>query len=149
MRGASKEGAAARDPHRVNSGLTPVYINGQELLALLDTGCEVDLVSAETARRCNLPVHSLDQSLRRRFADADGRQNARIGTVTGVKCQFQSEMGTIDTVWDFYVGLLHHDVILGMSWVTQWKAHMRPLQAAMEICAPGDEERVHLSVHLT
>ena len=139
-----KEDAAARDPPRVNSALIRVYINGQELLALLDTGCEVDLVSEKTARRCSLPVHSLAQSLRLRFAD--GRQNARIGKVTGVKCQFQSEMGTIDTVWDFYVGPVHHDVILGMPWVTQWKARMRPLQAAIEGCAPGDEERVHLSV---
>ena len=78
MRGASKEDAAARDPPRVNSALIRVYINGQELLALLDTGCEVDLVSEETARRCNLPVHSLAQSLRLRFAD--GRQNA--GNIT-------------------------------------------------------------------
>ena len=35
---ASKEDAAARDPPRVNSGLIRVYINGQELLAFLDTG---------------------------------------------------------------------------------------------------------------
>ena len=102
----------------------------------------MDLVSEGTARRCNLPAHSLAQSLRLRFAD--GRQNARIGKVTGVKCQFQSEMGTIDTVWDFYVGPVHHDVILGMPWVTQWKACMRPLQATIEVCAPGDEERVPL-----
>ena len=106
----------------------------------------MDLVSEETARRCNLPVHSLAQSLRFRFAD--GRQNGRIGKVTGVKCQFQSEMGTIDTVWDFYVGPVHHGVILGMRgmWVPQWTARMRPLQAAIEVCAPGAEERVHLSV---
>ena len=90
MRAASNEDAAARDQPAVNSALIRVYINGQELLALLDTGCEVDLVSEETARRCNLPVHSLAQSLRLRFAD--GRQNARIGKVTGVKCQFQSEI---------------------------------------------------------
>ena len=117
MRGASNEDAAARDPPRVNAALIRVYINGQELLALLDTGCKVDLVSEETARRCNLPVHSLAQSLRPRFAD--GRQNARIGKLTGMKCQFQSEVGTIDTVWDFYVGPVHHNVILGMPWMTQ------------------------------
>ena len=99
MRGASKEDAAARDPPRVNSALIRVYINGRELLALLDTGCEVDLVSEETARRCNLPAHS--------FRFADGRQNTRLGNVTGVKCQFQPEMGTIDTVWGFYVGPVH------------------------------------------
>ena len=74
---------------------------------------------------------------------------AQDGKVTGVKCQFQSEMGTIDTVWDFYVGPVHHDVILGMLWVTQWKARMRPLQATIEVCAPGDEERVHLSIFPT
>ena len=106
VRGASNEDAAARDPPRVNSVLIRVYINGQELVALLDTACEVDLVSEETARRCNLPIHFLAQSLRHRFAA--GRQNARIGKFTGVKCQFQSEMGTIDTVWDFYVGPMHH-----------------------------------------
>ena len=144
MRGASKEDAAAQDPPRVNSAIIRVYITKHELLALINAGCEVHLVSEETARRCNLPVHSLAQSLRLRFAD--GRQNARIGKVTGVKCQFQSEVGTTDTVWDFYVGPVHHDVILGMPWVTQWKARMRPLQAAIEVCAPGDEERVHLSV---
>ena len=99
MRGDSKEDAAARDPPMVNSALIRVYINGQELLALLDTGCEVDLVSQETARRCNLQVYSLAQSVRRSFAD--GRQNARIGKFTGVKCQFQSGMGSIDTVWEF------------------------------------------------
>ena len=92
MRGASNENAEGRDPPRVNSALIRVYINGQELLALLDKGCEVDLVSEETARRCKLPVHSLAQSLRLRFAD--GRQNARIDKATRVKCQFQSEMGT-------------------------------------------------------
>ena len=27
-------------------------------------------------------------------------------------------MGTIDAVWDFYVGQVHHNVILGMPWVT-------------------------------
>ena len=110
MRGVSKEDAAAPDPPRVNSALIRVYIKGQGLLALLDTGCGVDSVSEETARRCNLPVHSLAQSLRLRFAD--GRQNARIGKVTEVKCQFQSEIDTIDTVWDFYVGPVHHDVIV-------------------------------------
>ena len=62
VRGASREDAAARDPPRVNCALIRVYINGQEPLALLDTGCEVDLVSEETARRCNLPVHTLAQS---------------------------------------------------------------------------------------
>ena len=92
VRGASNEDAAARDPPIVNSAFIRVYISGQELLALLDAGCEVELVSEEKARRCNLPVHSLAQSLRPRFAD--GRQNARIGKVTGVKCQFLSEMGT-------------------------------------------------------
>ena len=34
----SKGDAAAPDPPRVNSALIRVYINGQELLALLDTG---------------------------------------------------------------------------------------------------------------
>ena len=51
MRGASKEDAAARDPPSVNSALIRVYINRQELLALLDTGCKGDVVSEETARR--------------------------------------------------------------------------------------------------
>ena len=55
-------------------------------------------------------------------------------------------MGTIDTVWNFYVGPVHHDIILGTPWMTQWKARMRPLQAGVEVCMPGDEERVHLSV---
>ena len=69
-----------------------------------------------------------------------------MGTATGVKCQFQSELDTIDTVRDFSIGLVHHDESLGMPWVTQWKARMRPLQATVEVCAPGAEERVHLSV---
>ena len=45
-----------------------------------------------------------------------------------------------------YIGPVHHDVILGMPWVAQWKARMRPLQAAIEVCAPGAEERVRISV---
>ena len=61
----------------------------------------------------------------------------------------QSELGTIDTVWEFYVEPVHHDLILGMPWVTQWKARTRPLQAAIEVCVPGDEETVHLSVFPT
>ena len=66
MRGASKEDAAARDPPRVNSALIRVCINGQELLALLDTGCEVDLVSAQNY-----------------FLDSGWRQNlAVVGTET-------------------------------------------------------------------
>ena len=50
------------------------------------------------------------KSKQRRFAD--GRHNARIRKVTRVKCQVQSEMGATDTVWDFYVGPVHHDVIV-------------------------------------
>lgn len=49
-------------------------------------------------------------------------------------------------VRDFYVGPVHHAVILGMPWVTQWKARMRPQEGAVEVCVPGDNERVHLSV---
>ena len=67
--GVSKQDAAARDPPRVKSAFIRAYSNVQELLAVFDTGCEVDLVSEETARRCNLPVHSLAQSLRLTFAD--------------------------------------------------------------------------------
>ena len=67
--GAIEKDIAAPGPPRVNSALIRVYINGQERLALLDTGYEVDLVSEETARRRNLPVHSLAQSLRPRFVD--------------------------------------------------------------------------------
>ena len=73
--GASKEAAAIPDPTGANSALTGVYINGQELLALLDTECEVD--SEEPAWRCNLPVHSWAQSLQLRFADE--RQHTTIG----------------------------------------------------------------------
>ena len=144
MRGARKEDTAAPDPPRVNSALIRVYISGRELLTLLDTGCEVDLVSEETARRCDLPDHSFAQSLRLRFTDE--RQNTRIGKITGVKCQVQSEMGTLNAVQEFYVGPVVHDVILGMPWVAQWKARMRPIQAVIEMCVPGEEERVHLSV---
>ena len=61
------------------------------------------------------PASPLFGSILGKFAD--GRQNTRIGNVAGDKCQFQSEMGTIEAVWDFYVGPVHHDVILGMPWV--------------------------------
>ena len=36
---ADKEDAAAPDPPRVKSALVRAYMNGQELLGLLDTGC--------------------------------------------------------------------------------------------------------------
>ena len=32
---------------------------------------------------------------------------------------------------------------------TMWKVYMRPQQEAFEVCAPGANERVHLSVLLT
>ena len=100
MRGKSKDDAAAPETSRVNYAFIRACTNGQELLALLGTGCEVGLVSEETARRRNLPVHFLAQSPRLRFAD--GRENARIGKATVVKCQFRSGMGTIATVRDLY-----------------------------------------------
>ena len=124
--GASNEDAAALDAPRVDSALIPVHIDGQELLPLSDTGCEVDLVCSDMAQKCNLAVHCLAQPLQLRFAD--GRHNATIGEVRGVKSELQMEMLLL-TISDFHVRPVHHDVILGMRWVTQWKARMRPVQA--------------------
>ena len=143
MRGAAEKRAAFEDPPRVSSALIQVCIKGQELQALLDTGCEVDLLSEEAARKCNLPVHSLAHSLRLRFAD--GRLNERIGKTTAVKCQFKADSGVLCMIRDFYVGPVHHDMILGMPWVTEWNARMGPHQGAIAISAPGNAERVHLS----
>ena len=112
-------------------------------MALLDTGCEVDMISEAAARRCSLPVYSLAQSLRLRFAD--GRQDTRIGKTMGVKCSISSKTGHIPMTRDFYVGPVHHDIILGMPWVTQWKAQMRSSDGAIEVIPPGSDERVHLS----
>ena len=147
MRGAAGKRAAVEDPPRVSSALIQVCVNGQELQALLDTGCEVDLLSKEAARKCNLPVQSLAHSLRLRFAD--GRLNERIGKTTAVKCQFNTDSGVLSMVRDFYVGPVHHDMILGMPWVTEWNARMGPQQGAIAVSAPGNTERVHLSVFPT
>ena len=93
MRGAAGKRAAVEDPPRVSSALIQVRVNGQELQALLDTGCEVDLLSEEAARKCNLPVQSLAHSLRLRFAD--GRLNEKNGKTTAVKCQFNTDSGVL------------------------------------------------------
>ena len=145
--GATEEKAANNDPPRVNSAQIQVLINGQELRALLDTGCEVDLISEKAAQKCNLPVYSLSHALRLRFAD--GRLNEQIGKATAVKCQFRTESGLLGMVRDFYVGPVHHDMILGMPWVTEWNARMGPRQGVIDVKAPGNCERVHLSVFPT
>lgn len=144
MKGATEKEAASDDPPRVHSVQIQVFINGQELLALLDTGCEVDLISEQVAQKCNLSVHSLSHALRLRFAD--GRLNEQIGKATAVKCQFRTESGLLSMVRDFYVGPVHHDMILGMPWVTEWSARMGPRQGVIDVKAPGNNERVHLSV---
>ncbi|CDJ28180.1 uncharacterized protein EMH_0099790 [Eimeria mitis] len=142
-KGPSEITAAPTDPPRVNSVLVQVRIKGQDFMALLDTGCEVDMISEAAARRCSLPVYSLAQSLSLRFAD--GRQDSRIGKTMSVKCSISSKAGHIPMTRDVYVGPVHHDLILGMPWVTQWKAQMRPSGGAVEVIPPGSDERVHLS----
>lgn len=47
---------------------------------------------------------------------------------------------------DFNFRPVHHEGILGMSCVTQWKVHKRPQQGATEAGAPGVYARVHPSV---
>ena len=64
LRGAVVKSATASDPPRVDSALNSVTSNSQELLPLLDTGCEVAPVSETKARRCSWPVHSLARPLR-------------------------------------------------------------------------------------
>ncbi|CDJ28545.1 uncharacterized protein EMH_0041750 [Eimeria mitis] len=46
---------------------------------------------------------------------------------------------------DFCVGPVHHNIILGMPWVTQWNAQMRSPDDAMWVFPPGSSESVHLS----
>ena len=104
----------------------------------------MDLLSEVAAQKCNLPVHSLAQSLRLTFAD--GRQDERVGKVTAVNCQFISESGLINMVRDFYVGPVHYDMILGMPWVTHWKAQPLADANVIEVCGPGKREKAHLSV---
>ncbi|CDJ35656.1 LOW QUALITY PROTEIN: uncharacterized protein EMH_0028290 [Eimeria mitis] len=136
----------------------------QDLMALLDTGCEVDMIPEAIARRCSLPVYSLAQS--RRLRVADGRQDTRIGKTMCAKCSISSKTGHIPMTRDFYVRPVHHDIILGMPWVTQWKAQMRSSHhdiilgmpwvtqwkaqmrssdAAIEVTPPESDERAPLS----
>ncbi|CDJ34054.1 uncharacterized protein EMH_0087490 [Eimeria mitis] len=143
LKGPREITAAPTDPPPVNSVLVQVRINGEDLMALLDTRCEMDMISEAAVRKCSLPVYSLAQSLRLRFAD--GRQDTRIGGTMGVKCSISSKTGHIPMTRDFYVGPVHHDIILGMPWVTQWKAQMRSSDCAIEVIPPGSDERVHLS----
>ena len=104
----------------------------------------MDLLSEEAARKCNLPVRSLAQSLRLKFAD--GRLDERVGKTTDVTCQFNSNSGLISMVRDFFVGPVRYDMILGMPWVTHWKA--RPLldSSVIEVCVPEKREKAHLPV---
>ena len=59
--------SAASDQLRVYSVLIHGTINNRELLILLDTGCEVDVVSETEARKGSLPVQSLAQTVRLRL----------------------------------------------------------------------------------
>ncbi|CDJ28248.1 uncharacterized protein EMH_0039200 [Eimeria mitis] len=74
-----------------------------------------------------------------------GRQDTRTGKTMGVKRSISSKTGHIPMSRDFYVGPVHHDIILGMPWVTQWKAQMSSSDGAIEVIPPGSDERVHLS----
>ena len=47
---------------------------------------------------------------------------------------------------DLYLRLAHRDMILGMPWATQCKVSLRPQQGATEVCSPGADDRLHLSV---
>ena len=49
-------------------------------------------------------------------------------------------------VRDFYVGPVHYDMILGMPWVTHWKAQPLADAIVIEVCVPGKREKAHLSV---
>ena len=58
-----------------------IHMDGQEFLALLGTGCEVDLISEARVERCSIRVYSLAYSLQLRFAA--GVQDTRIGGTMG------------------------------------------------------------------
>lgn len=62
------------------------------------------------------------------------------------KCAFVSTGSPINLVRDFYIGPVRRDMTLGMPWATQWKVRMRTQEGAIEVLAPGAEERVHLSM---
>lgn len=56
----SQENACSPDDSPLaNSVFAQVHIIGQELLGILDIGCEVDLIPDGTPRGCSLPVHSI------------------------------------------------------------------------------------------
>jgi len=143
--GATVDNPGLTDPPRVKCVLVPVCINGHELMALLDTGCEVDAISEETATRCSLPIQALQQRLRLRFAD--GRLDGRLGKVTDVTCLLGAGDGVISMVRDYYVGPIHHDVILGMPWFAQWHAHVALSQGLIEAIVPGDGRRITFRTH--
>ena len=45
-------------------------------------------------------------------------------------------------VWNSYIGPVHHDVISAMPWLIQWNMYIQPQQGAVEVSAPGAEEKV-------
>ena len=104
----------------------------------------MDIFSEAAAQKCNLLVRSLAQSLRLRYAD--GRLDSNIGKTTAVKCQLYGDSGPIYMTRDFYVGPVHHDIILGMPWMTQWEARPQPKCGRIEVSAPGKNEKIHLSI---
>ena len=135
---------ALSNPFCVNTVPIRVTISNQELLVLLDTGCEVDLVSETAAWSCNLPAPALAQSLCLQFADR--KQNAKIGKTITVKYGFVSTKGPINVGRNFCVGPVHCDMILQLPWVTKWKMRMQLLQGAKEACASITNERMYLTV---
>ena len=67
-----------------------------------------------------------------------------IGKTLSVKCGLVSTTGSIMVIRHFNICPVHRGMRPRMPWLTQQKVLMRPEQGAIEACAPGDDERVHL-----
>ena len=66
----------------------------------------------------------------------------------GVRCGLLYSTGLVNMVRYLYVGPVHHDIILGMSWMTQCKVRIRSQHEVIEVCTQRSDERVHLPMPL-
>ncbi|CDJ33196.1 uncharacterized protein EMH_0015090 [Eimeria mitis] len=57
----------------------------------------------------------------------------------------QSKTGRINMMRGFCVEPVHHKIIVGMPWATQWNAQMRSPDDAIWVFAPGGGESLRLS----
>ncbi|OEH78623.1 hypothetical protein cyc_04164 [Cyclospora cayetanensis] len=136
MKGAIQHSAAVEDQTEAASLPIQGPITGQEFVASLDTGCEgIRLPSGDTAHMWSLSVNEEAHSFKFRFADR--WQNERDSEAVAAECHFRFGSGNICVVYGIYVGLVHHDEILSLPWVVQWKERMQAQLRVVEIDVPG------------